>query len=106
MTSGPARPFISVKFNPVGRTQSFLLPDLALDPPAAPRRAGGAFPPPPPASEPPLVPGDAVVVQTAEGPAVGVVTRGIRSSPSAGAPRPTRRQRWSAGPPATTSSRG
>ena len=31
MTSGPARPFISVKFTPAGRTQTFLLPDLALD---------------------------------------------------------------------------
>ena len=78
MTSGPARPFISVKFNPVGRTQSFLLPELALDPPAGdPAVPPGAFPPPSPPSQPPLAPGDAVVVQTAEGPAVGVVKRGI-----------------------------
>ena len=31
MSSGPPRPFISVKFSPVGRTFSFLLPELALD---------------------------------------------------------------------------
>ena len=31
MNSGPPRPFISVKFSPVGRTYSFLLPELALD---------------------------------------------------------------------------
>ena len=31
MSSGPSRPFVSVKFSPVGRTYSFLLPELALD---------------------------------------------------------------------------
>ena len=31
MSSGPLRPFVSVKFSPVGRTYSFLLPELALD---------------------------------------------------------------------------
>ena len=55
------RPFVSVKFTPVGRTYTFLLPDLALDEP-------------PPA---PLAPGDRVVVQTSEGPAVGTITRSI-----------------------------
>jgi cell fate regulator YaaT (PSP1 superfamily) len=63
MTSGPDRPFISVKFTPAGRTQTFLLPDLALDGPVD--------------SSPPIGPGDSVVVQTAEGPAVATVTRGI-----------------------------
>ncbi len=68
MTSGTSRPFISVKFTPVGRAQSFLLPDLALDPPEPPASAPDAGPAP-------LVPGDAVVVRTAEGPALGAVTR-------------------------------
>ena len=63
MTSGPDRQFISVKFTPAGRTQTFLLPDLALDGPVD--------------SSPPIGPGDSVVVQTAEGPAFATVTRGI-----------------------------
>ena len=70
MSTGPSRPYVSVKFTPVGRTYSFLLPDLALDgtetPPTIPQ---------PPA--PPLKPGDAVVVQTAEGRALGTVTRSV-----------------------------
>ena len=31
MSSGPPRPFVSVKFTPAGRTYSFLLPEFALD---------------------------------------------------------------------------
>ncbi len=31
MNEGRERPFVSVKFTPVGRTYRFLLPDLALD---------------------------------------------------------------------------
>ena len=31
MSAGAVRPFVSVKFAPVGRTQTFLLPELALD---------------------------------------------------------------------------
>jgi cell fate regulator YaaT (PSP1 superfamily) len=54
---------VSVKFTPVGRTYTFLLPDLALDE-QPPQHA-------------PVVPGDTVVVQTPEGPAVGTVTRAI-----------------------------
>ena len=69
MTSGPPRPFISVKFTPAGRTQTFLLPDLALDGPDQTS--------PSPAGPPAVGPGDAVIVQTAEGPAVATVTRGI-----------------------------
>jgi cell fate regulator YaaT (PSP1 superfamily) len=81
MTSGPARPFISVKFTPAGRTQTFLLPDLALDGPE----------PATPSAAVSIAPGDAVVVQTAEGPAVATVTRGIpqlddRKRPAADAP--------------------
>jgi cell fate regulator YaaT (PSP1 superfamily) len=64
MSSGPPRPFVSVKFTPAGRTFGFLLPEFALDNPGA---------------EPglPVAPGDRVVVQTAEGAAVGTVTAPI-----------------------------
>jgi cell fate regulator YaaT (PSP1 superfamily) len=61
MSSGPPRPFVSVKFTPAGRVFTFLLPDLAIDEP----------PPDAPAS------GERVVVQTEEGPAVATVTRSI-----------------------------
>jgi cell fate regulator YaaT (PSP1 superfamily) len=64
MSSGADRPFISVKFTPAGRTYNFLLPEFALDDPQPP-------------AAPPLTPGEQVVVQTAEGPAVGTITRGI-----------------------------
>ena len=68
MTAAAVRPFVSVKFAPVGRTQTFLLPELALD----------ALDPDTPAADvTPLSAGDAVVVQSAEGPAVGTVMRGI-----------------------------
>ena len=69
MSSGPQRPFVSVKFSPVGRTYSFLLPELAFDAVGEPAQAGAA-------SER-LVAGDAVVVNTAEGSALGTVTRTI-----------------------------
>jgi cell fate regulator YaaT (PSP1 superfamily) len=61
MSAGPSRPFVSVKFAPAGRTFSFLLPELALDDEQ-----------PPPA---PPQPGETVIVQTAEGRAIGTVTR-------------------------------
>jgi cell fate regulator YaaT (PSP1 superfamily) len=89
MSAGPHRPFVSVKFTPIGRTYTFLLPDLALD------DVPGGSPADPPATpvpaRPALVPGDAVVVQTEEGLAVGTVTRGIpamagRRSPAADSP--------------------
>jgi cell fate regulator YaaT (PSP1 superfamily) len=48
--------FVSVKFTPVGRTVSFLLPDLQIDG---------------------LSPGDQVVVNGIEGPAVGTVARTV-----------------------------
>ena len=66
MSSGGIRPFVSVKFSSVGRTHSFLLPELALDAPTGAAATPG-----------PLLPGDAVVVHTAEGPALGTVTRTI-----------------------------
>jgi len=86
MSSGPSRPFVSVKFSPVGRTYTFLLPELALDAEGvAPADSGSDAPANPP---PPFVPGDAVVVQTAEGRALGTVTRSVaelaaRKSPPA-----------------------
>jgi len=64
MSAGPHRPFVSLRFTPAGRTYSFLLPDLAIDAPA-------------PADAAPCVPrhGDQLVVQTADGPALGTVVR-------------------------------
>ena len=70
MTAAAVRPFVSVKFAPAGRTQTFLLPELALD-------ALADSETPAPAAVAPLSVGDAVVVQAAEGPAVGTVVRGI-----------------------------
>ena len=61
MSAGQQRPYVSVKFSPVGRTYTFLLPELALDE----------------EEPPPLVPGDSVVVNTTDGPMLGSVTRGI-----------------------------
>ncbi len=84
MNSGPSRPFVSVKFSPVGRTYSFLLPELALDGEAR-AEAASEDPALPPGTEfparrpgaPPFSPGDAVIVQTAEGHALGTVTRAV-----------------------------
>jgi cell fate regulator YaaT (PSP1 superfamily) len=59
------RPFVSVKFSPMGRTHSFLLPELDLDA----LDEHGVQPAP--------VPGEKVVVQTEAGPALGTVTRPI-----------------------------
>jgi cell fate regulator YaaT (PSP1 superfamily) len=66
MSAGADRPFVSIKFSPVGRTYTFLLPDLALDDETASS--------PPPA---PLRPGDQVVVQTVDGEAVATITRTV-----------------------------
>ena len=68
MSAGAHRPFVSIKFSPVGRTYTFLLPDLALD------DEGDAV------SAEALRPGEQVVVQTAEGEAVGTVTRAVASA--------------------------
>ena len=62
-----ARSFVSVKFTPVGRTHTFLLPDLLAD----------CRPDSPPGTAAALAPGDAVVVQTADGPALATVTRAV-----------------------------
>jgi cell fate regulator YaaT (PSP1 superfamily) len=61
------RPFVSVKFTSVGRVRTFLLPELAAD------ATAGCLP----ADQAAYQPGDQVVVQTAEGRAVGTVTRTI-----------------------------
>ena len=50
MSTTPAPPFVSVKFTPAGRKQSFLLPDLLVD-------QG-------------VRPGDEVVVESADGQAI------------------------------------
>jgi cell fate regulator YaaT (PSP1 superfamily) len=63
MSDTSVRPFVSVKFSPIGRTYTFLVPELDLD-----NLSGQA---------PPAAPGDQVVVQTDAGPAVGTVTRGV-----------------------------
>jgi cell fate regulator YaaT (PSP1 superfamily) len=88
MSAGPHRPFVSVKFSPVGRTQSFLMPELAFD-----SEGSAATPGQDPVSSPrpsaPFNPGDAVIVQTSEGRALGTVTRSVnelatRKCPPAG----------------------
>jgi cell fate regulator YaaT (PSP1 superfamily) len=57
-----SRAFVSVKFSPAGRTVSFLLPDIVVD-----EEPAGGFQVP--------APGDQVVVETADGQALGTVTR-------------------------------
>jgi cell fate regulator YaaT (PSP1 superfamily) len=79
MSSGPARPFVSVKFTPPGRTYSFLLPEFDLD------GAGHRGPHVPP------IHGEQVVVETADGPALATVTRSVPAgaghrSPAADSP--------------------
>jgi cell fate regulator YaaT (PSP1 superfamily) len=61
MSDKSVRPFVSVRFSPIGRTYTFLVPELDLD-----NLSGQA---------PTAAPGDQVVVQTDAGPAVGTVTR-------------------------------
>ena len=87
MSAGPHRPFVSVKFSPVGRTYSFLIPELALDNEGSAAGSEGN-----PASSPPpsipFRPGDAVVVQTSEGRALGTVTRAVKELASRKCPPP------------------
>jgi cell fate regulator YaaT (PSP1 superfamily) len=72
MSSGPPRPLVSVKFSPVGRTYTFLLPEFALDdPPSAPGAQGGSARSVVPA------PGEQVVVDTPDGRALGTISRAI-----------------------------
>jgi cell fate regulator YaaT (PSP1 superfamily) len=81
--NGPVRSCVSVKFSPVGRTYSFLLPELALDepvgspPPEHPENALQAAPRAPAIG---LAPGDQVVVQTAEGRAFGTVALSVAAT--------------------------
>jgi cell fate regulator YaaT (PSP1 superfamily) len=89
MSAGPHRPFVSVKFSPVGRTYSFLIPELALD------NEGDSTPiettpaETTPRSSTAFTAGDTVIVQTQEGRALGTVTRSVselaaRKCPPAG----------------------
>jgi cell fate regulator YaaT (PSP1 superfamily) len=89
MSSGAHRPLVSVKFSPVGRTYSFLLPELALDPEGIPISAAVQTPSPAPSSVPPFTHGEQVIVHTAEGTAMATVTRTVpalaeRKAPPAG----------------------
>jgi cell fate regulator YaaT (PSP1 superfamily) len=93
------RPFVSVKFSPIGRTVAFLMPDLDLDAadagpidapsqPAAPSPDASALAASGWRSLP--VPGETVVVRTDTGQALGTVTRAVaalaeRKLPAAGA---------------------
>jgi cell fate regulator YaaT (PSP1 superfamily) len=61
-----SRPFVSVKFTPVGRARAFLLPQLAFDETAVNGRPAESY-----------APGDQVVVETSDGRAVGTITRTI-----------------------------
>jgi cell fate regulator YaaT (PSP1 superfamily) len=106
MSGAAQRSFISVKFAPVGRTYSFLLPELDLDNPRSSdaresghsdvrefgrsdvQETGSSEPSDDRASElanvqtperPDFKFGDSVVVQTADGPSVGTVTRAPQS---------------------------
>jgi cell fate regulator YaaT (PSP1 superfamily) len=74
MSASPSRPFVSVKFSPVGRTYSFLIPELALDTAFAEATADTTQ-----IETPWYVPGEQVVVETPSGPAVGTVQRPIAS---------------------------
>ena len=75
MSAGPHRPFVSVKFSPVGRTYSFLIPELAVDGEESAATSDQSHEP---LSAPPSFnPGEAVVVQTSEGSALGTVTRSV-----------------------------
>ena len=99
MSAGPSRPFVSVRFAPVGRTYSFLIPELALDSAAfaeasAPKAFAEAVADTPAtegepaaaAPQSPYAPGDQVVVETSSGPALGTVQRSIPSLASRRAP--------------------
>ena len=57
--AGEPSPYVSIKLHAIGRPQTVLLDDLRFDPP--------------------LVPGDSVVVQTDTGPSVATI---VRMSPS------------------------
>ena len=65
MSTVHQRPFVSVKFSPVGRVFNFLLPDLVINAPDAQSAP----------TEPTFSAGEKVVVQTGEGTAVGTDTR-------------------------------
>ncbi len=88
MSSGPIRPLVSVKFSPVGRTYSFLLPELALDSDGMPASAAASSVPPTATLPRAFRPGDQVIVQTAEGAALGTVSRAVPALAERKAPPP------------------
>jgi cell fate regulator YaaT (PSP1 superfamily) len=74
------RPFVSVKFTPVGRSRTFLLPELAMPPHQEDNPKGSLHEHDPKGSyhtPSDYKPGDQVVVETADGRAIGTVTRTI-----------------------------
>ena len=68
MNDTRSRPSVSVKFQPVGRVQHFLLPELAFDPPPHT--------------------GDTLVVRTHDGPAMATVTRPLPEEVQSRRPAP------------------
>ena len=68
MNDTRSRPSVSVKFQPVGRVQHFLLPELAFDPPPHT--------------------GDTLVVRTHDGPAMATVTRPLPEDVQSRRPSP------------------
>ncbi|CAN5461825.1 hypothetical protein BH23ACI1_BH23ACI1_16280 [soil metagenome] len=76
MSDGPVRPLISVKFSPVGRTFSFLLPALDFDAVGDGQPGSARLQPDPPGAAA-IEPGEAIVVHGAEGQALGTAVRAI-----------------------------
>jgi cell fate regulator YaaT (PSP1 superfamily) len=88
MSSGPSRPFVSVKFSPAGRTYSFLLPEPALDSQSSLPGDTGTSPSPAELEPGQFQAGEHVVVQTPEGRAVGTITPTVAASAERKTPPP------------------
>jgi cell fate regulator YaaT (PSP1 superfamily) len=70
-------PFVSVKFTPVGRVRTFMLPDLDLDAAERPETQQASGPLPLAGDALTIEPGDKVVVHAGEETDFGTVVRGI-----------------------------
>lgn len=86
--------FVSVKLSPVGRAQTFLLPELTRDVQDAANAPSSSHAAAAPSADTfsPLAAGETVVVDTGQGSALGRVTRAIpalggRGAPAADSPR-------------------